>query len=48
MVKSVYLTVDWVVNVEDEEQSDTAKEHDPLGNEVKLFESWIQQDGTVS
>ena len=42
------MTVDWVVNVEDEEQSYRAKEHAPLGNEVKLFESCIQQDGTVS
>ena len=46
--RGVYLTVDRVVNVEDKGQDYRAEEHPPLGNEVKLFACWIQQDETVS
>ena len=44
----VYLTVDWVVDGDKEEQSYGAKEHDPLGDKVKLFEFCLQQGGTAS
>ncbi len=37
VLRGAYLTVDWVINGEEEEQSYAAEERDPLSDEVKLF-----------
>lgn len=47
VLKVVYLAIDWVVNAEDEEPSDSGKKHEPLGNKVKLFEFSLQQGSTT-
>jgi hypothetical protein len=43
----IYLTVYWVVDIEDEEQSYGAKKHGPLGNKVELFELNVQRGGAT-
>ena len=48
VLRSAYLTVDWVVSGDEEERSYGAKEHDPLGDKVKLFKFCLQQGGTAS
>jgi hypothetical protein len=47
ILRGKYLTINCVVNGEDEEQSYGVEECDPLGNKVKLFEFCFQPGGTT-